>query len=278
MAFPWLLLAWRGNIGYDAYAYWHVNLAALYAGTSGNLNALGAFRYAPPMAFLFRPASLLPWPVFLVMWTGFLIGCIALLGRRRDSLAIAGFPPVAVELTQGNVNLPIAACAAFGFAYPGLWAFVLLTKPTCAVGLLWFAVRRDWRALAWAVGLTAGLAVPTILARPDLWSSYLAMLMNNSGVQQALPLLWRLPPAIGLVIWGALTDRRWTVPVAAAAAVPNLAWPTLAILAGLVPIWAARGGREVPHPVSTPASPTGGAEARSHLALALGSKLKRHAR
>jgi hypothetical protein len=147
-----------------------------------------------------------------------------------------------MELHYGNVNLPIAVCAAFGFAYPGLWAFVLLTKPTCAIGLLWFLLRRDWRALAWAVGLTALVAVPTVAFRPDLWSGYVGMLTNNAGVAQAVPLLWRLPVAAVLVAWGARSDRRWVVPVAAALAVPKLAWPTLAILAGVVPLLSADAG------------------------------------
>ena len=39
-----------------------------------------------------------------------------------------------------------------GFRWPFTWAFVLLTKVTPGVGLLWFAVRREWRSLAIALG------------------------------------------------------------------------------------------------------------------------------
>ncbi len=240
VGFPYLVWISHGSFGYDARAYWQVNLGALYAGTAGNLDQLGAFRYAPPIAVLFSPFSLLSWSVFLTVWTAFLIACIALLGGLRNTLAIAGFPPVAMELHYGNVNLPIAVCAAYGFAYPGLWAFVLLTKPTCAVGLLWFAVRRDWRALAWALGITAAAVIPTMVLRPDLWSAYVAMLTSDSGVPQVLPLALRVPAAALLVAWGALTNRPWTVPAAAALAVPKIAWPTLAILAGAVPLLVSR--------------------------------------
>jgi hypothetical protein len=112
-----------------------------------------------------------------------------------------------LELHYGNVNLPIAVCAACGFTYPGLWPFVLLTKPTCAVGLVWFAVRQDWRALTWALGIAAAAVIPTMVLRPDLWPGYVAMLTSDSGVPQALPLALRLPAAALLVSWGALTNR-----------------------------------------------------------------------
>ena len=49
-------------------------------------------------------------------------------------------------------------------------------------------------------------------------------------------MLIRLPIAALIVVWGARTDRRWTVPVAATLALPIL-WPSgLAVLAALWPI------------------------------------------
>jgi hypothetical protein len=55
VAFPYLVWLSHGSFGYDARAYWQVSLGALYAGTAANLDQLGAFRYAPPMAVLFSP-------------------------------------------------------------------------------------------------------------------------------------------------------------------------------------------------------------------------------
>ncbi len=45
-----------------------------------------------------------------------------------------------------------------GFRYPAAWSLILLTKITPGIGLLWFAVRREWRALAIALGATAAIA------------------------------------------------------------------------------------------------------------------------
>jgi hypothetical protein len=46
----------------------------------------------------------------------------------------------------------------------------------------------------------------------------------------------RLPLAVAVVAWGALTDRRWTVPVAAFLALPVI-WPSgFALLAAVPPL------------------------------------------
>ena len=50
------------------------------------------------------------------------------------------------------------------------------------------------------------------------------------------PLLVRLPLALVVVAWGALTNRRWTVPVAAFLALPVI-WPSgFALLAAVPPL------------------------------------------
>jgi len=48
-----------------------------------------------------------------------------------------------------------------------------------------------------------------------------------------LPLWLRLLAAAALVAWGALTDRRWTVPAAAVLALPVMWFSGLAILAAI---------------------------------------------
>ena len=52
--------------------------------------------------------------------------------------------------------------------------------------------------------------------------------------QIAIPLVLRLPVAAFLVIWGARTDRRWTVIVAATLALPTLWFHGFAMLMGIV--------------------------------------------
>ncbi len=91
------------------------------------------------------------------------------LGGRR-ALWVLAFPPVALELYYGNVNLLIAAAIALGFRYPAAWSFVLLTKVTPGVGLLWFAVRREWRQLAIALGVTAVIVAASVALDGRLWA------------------------------------------------------------------------------------------------------------
>ena len=53
----------------------------------------------------------------------------------------------------------IAAAIVIGFRWPAAWSLVLLTKITPGIGLLWFAVRREWRSLAIALGAVIMIVV-----------------------------------------------------------------------------------------------------------------------
>ena len=115
-----------------------------------------------------------------------------------------------------------------GFRYPVAWVFVLVTKVTPGVGLLWFAVRREWRNLAIALGVTAAIVAVSLAVDFPLWQQWIqrdllvSFATPPSQPQLAIPLLLRLPAAAALVIWGARTNRKWTVPVGAAFAMPVL--------------------------------------------------------
>jgi hypothetical protein len=231
-----------GTFGFDAYAYWSVNLADPYSRTAG---ALGAFTYSPVIARLFAPFGMLLFWQFLLLWDGLLVGTAAWLGlgSARSLLAVFAFPAVALELYHGNVHLLMAAAIWLGFRYPATWAFVLLTKVTPGVGLVWFAVRREWRSLAIALGVTAALVAVSLLIDGRLWVSWLRDSLEATATGSPLdqfsipvPLWIRVPAALALVGWGGHTDRRWTVPVGATLALPVL-WPSgFAILAALWPI------------------------------------------
>jgi hypothetical protein len=231
-----------GTFGFDAYAYWAVDPGDPYRATAG---ALGAFTYSPVIALAFAPFGLLPFWQFLWLWTGALVGTAVWLGGRpvRPILAVFAFPPVALELYHGNVHLLMAAAIALGFRYPAAWSFVVLTKVTPGVGLAWFLFRREWRALAVAVGVTAMLAAISFAINPAAWRSWVVDSLGATATgaplnQLSLPVpLWlRGAVALAVVAWGARTDRRWTVPVAATLALPVL-WPSgLAVLAALWPV------------------------------------------
>ena len=237
-------LGWRflvlapmdGHVGADAFAYWFLHPAAPYALPNG---VYGAFLYPPPAVRFFAPAAIVSWPQFWLVWTGVLVATAVWLGGRR-ALWVLAFPPVALELYYGNVNLLIAAAIALGFRYPAAWSFVLLTKVTPGVGLLWFAVRREWRSLGIALGVTAVIVAASLVIDGPLWSQWLDAVRRDSvaelGDLLAIPLWLRLPVAAAVVIWGARTDRPWTVPVAATAAMPVLWIAAFSILAAIVAI------------------------------------------
>jgi Glycosyltransferase family 87 len=223
------------TVGFDAFAYWSVDIAHPYPLAAGSL---GAFTYTPVAARLFAPATLLSWHAFLFLWLAVLVATLAWLGWRRTLLVLA-FPAVAIELYHGNIHLLMAAAIALGFRYPAAWAFILLTKVTPGIGLLWFAVRREWRSLGIALGVTAAITVASFAVDGALWSEWLQgaiLRVAQEGVGQPtlpLPLALRLPAAALLVAWGGLTDRKWTVPAAAALALPVPWFSGLAILAAL---------------------------------------------
>jgi hypothetical protein len=230
------------TVGLDAYAYWSLDLDDLYGRSQGAVLGPGAFRYSPLIAQVIAPFTALPWGQFFLLYESILLGTIVWLGRARlfPVLAILAFPPVAVELYYGNVHLLMAAAAVLGFRYPWTWSFILLTKLTPGIGLIWFAARREWRSLAIAIGATAALVAISALAAPQLWLDWVATLAGNRTIPTSnsidVPLWLRLPMAGLLVAWGARSDRPWTVPVAMTLALPVVWIHGLATLAGVVPL------------------------------------------
>jgi Glycosyltransferase family 87 len=221
----------------DAYAYWATRGGDPYA--AAEAGRIGAYLYSPAFAQLLAPFTALPWPVFCAAWTALL--CLVywrLVGRLALPLLL--FLPIPFEIVSGNIHLLIAAAIVVGFRYPVVWAVPLLTKVTPGIGLLWFAVRREWRSLALAVAATALVSAASYIVAPDLWRQWLSLLVRDVGIPletvgwyAPIPLLIRLPIAAAVVTWGALTDRRWTVPVAVVIGLPIVWLNSLAILAAL---------------------------------------------
>lgn len=236
-----------GSFGFDAFAYWDVDLEAAY---DVPLGALGSFTYAPPVALVADTFGALEWPAFLFLWTMLLVGTVIWLGGGPLWIAAAfAFPPVALELYHGNIHILLAAAIVLGFRHPWTWALILLTKPTMGVGLLWFAVRGEWRALAIALGTTALLCLVSWLIMPSLWAQYVAFLSRSAGADTGqallipLPVWVRAPIAAIVVIYGARTDRPWTVALSAWLALPVVWVASVAVLIATLPSlqdWARR--------------------------------------
>jgi hypothetical protein len=227
----------KGGAGFDALCYWSLKLSNPYGGQYGGVN----FAYAPPLALAFLPAQLVSFDAFRVIWLA--INCAALvwLGRRYTFLLLL-FLPVPVELFNGNIHLLMAVAIVLGFRYPAAWAFLLLTKVTPGIGLLWFAVRTEWRNLGIALGATAAISLVTLAVVPDMWRQWFTFLLSNPTVNTPLisitpPLPLRLLLAGAVVTYGARTNRRWTVPVAATIALPIYWWNGFSILVAILPIY-----------------------------------------
>ncbi len=177
----------------------------------------------------------------MAVWTGLLIGAVRFLTGPRLLTAGLLFPFTAMEVAGGNVSLLLAVAIVVGFRWPAAWSLVLLTKITPGIGLLWFAVRREWRSLFIALGATALVAAVSAVVMPAAWRQWLDVIVANAGkggtwASVPVPLLIRLPLAVALVVWGARTDRRWTVPVASMLALPALWYGGLSMLLAVIPL------------------------------------------
>jgi hypothetical protein len=231
----------------DAYAYWRpVGPGGPYEGAE--LGELGSFLYSPVFKLAFIPAGWLPWPVFNAAWTALNLAILRALGGRY-ALILLLFLPIPFEIISGNVHLLIAATIAWGLTRPSLWTIPLLTKVTPGVGIGWHVVRREWRALAVALGAT-GIAVGiSVLLVPHWWADWIALLQGDplptSTPGWYLPLspFLRFPLAVGLVAWAGWTGRRWILPFATVLAMPVIWLNSLAVLAALVPLARDRASR-----------------------------------
>ncbi|RYB95509.1 DUF2029 domain-containing protein [Nocardioides oleivorans] len=219
--------------GHDAHAYWRVwqvPRSEVYATTPGYLDA---FNYSPAFAQAIWPLAQLPWPVFGTLWSlGALLAFVYMLSPLGWRLALPLVLCCAQEIVSGNIfwvlALVVVASARPGAGPAGAswWSVVLLTKVTPALGPLWYALRRQWPQLACSVGATLVVVAVSAAVSPDLWRDWTAFLLDNAqgtagvGSTALGPLAVRLPIALALLGWGALTDRVWTLPLAMALATP----------------------------------------------------------
>jgi len=217
-------------LGIDARAYWRVDLAHPYA--SSTLGGLSSYLYPPIFGQILAPLSALPFPVFFALWTALLVVVLAWLVRPWPWALLILALPISYELLVGNIHLLIAAVVVLGFTSPGLWAFPLLTKITPGVGLVWFAVRREWRALAGAVAVTAVAMGLSVLVSPGAWSDWLTFITANRNGGEAV--LLRLAVAVALVAFAGLTDRPWLVAVGVWIAFPAVYVETWVVLLAII--------------------------------------------
>jgi len=235
----WAYITFRGQHG--DLTWWTANASQPYV---GEVAEAGAYLYSPAVIQLLSPLRLLPWEAIVWIWAALMLGSLAYCAGRLTPLVILA-PPIMGELAMSNLHLIYAAAIVVGFRWPAAWSLLLITKVTPGIGLLWFAVRREWRHLYVALGVTGAIVAGSVAFAPDLWLRWLTLLSDASQAPPLpfqpnapfpIPLLFRLPLAAAVVTWGALTDRRWTVPVAATIALPVIWTASLAILVATIPL------------------------------------------
>jgi Glycosyltransferase family 87 len=247
---------WADSV--DAYAYWTTRTGDFYA--AAETGRIGAYLYSPAFAQALAPlVVLLPLSVFTALWTAINFAALWWLVGRLALPALL-FLPISLEIISGNVHLLYAVAIVAGFRYPATWALMLLTKITPGVGLIWFGIRREWRSLAVALGVTAAIAAVSFLIDRTSWAQWIGVLradltgagqasFSTVGWYLAVPLAPRLVVAAAIVAVAAWTHRRWLVPVAIVVSLPVVWLNGLAVLAAVVPLWKGRAVNQTP-PVS----------------------------
>jgi hypothetical protein len=227
---------WHG-FGWDSHAYWLAWRGPMYK--SGPMTP-DAYLYSPAFAEAIRPAVLLSWPTFAVMWSVVLGVVLAWLLSPLRWWAVPLWVASLPEIFAGNVFILLAVVAAIGLRYRWMWAFAALTKITLCLGPVWFAVRREWRHLGISLGVTLAIAVLSCAIDPHLWVQWVRFLhaqatksTHTLGAEIWPPLLYRLPVALLVVGWGAKTDKRWTLPIAMVLASPVMWLGTFTMLAAI---------------------------------------------
>jgi hypothetical protein len=221
------------------YAYWTFRLGPdLYKQAAFTI---AAHEYPPIFGQLIAPFTSLPWAEFQLLWiTAQLALLLALVGPRWLGVVLL-LVPVQIALGSGNLTFVYIGVAVLGARYPAVWAIPLLTKVTPGIGLLWFVVRREWRNLAIALGVTGVLVAVSVATVPDEWGAWITWLRSNAGIQgignaMPVPLAIRLAATAVIVAWGAWRNQPWVLAVPLWIGQPTTWWSEIVILgAPLIP-------------------------------------------
>ena len=254
----------------DAFGFWS-------AWKDGNLYDLrwldvGAYVYAPVLAQIAYPLTLLSWPTFSIVWNVAQLGALIGITGPVWAAALIWLLPwptlpgydnaVLATLENGNPMIILGMSVVAAYRWPAFWALAILMKVTPVIGLVWFAVRREWTRLAIAAGATAILSGVSFVVAPQLWVDWVALLLDAAGKDTVsreiipLPLAVRGLAALAIIVWGARTDRYWTVPIGVMLSLPAIALGGYAVAVGALAflrlpyiprLWSRGGGNAVAH-------------------------------
>ena len=138
------------------------------------------------------PFSLLPYGVYLVLWTVLLAGIALWLARPWPWALAMLCLPVIYEVLVGNIHLLIAAAIVLGFRLPWVYVYPVWAKLTPAVGIGWWFVRARMAAVPRRASArcSASERCPYLL-QPTAWADWIELLRASAGSNDAL-----LPRAI----------------------------------------------------------------------------------
>lgn len=255
----------------DSYAFWS-------AWQDGRLypaawHPVSEYVYSPAFAQAFWPLTLLSWPTVNALWAALQLGALVwMLGPIGAVVALAfPFPSLPVSgtavyatINNGNPVILTAAAITLGLTrWPGAFAYVLLTKVSAGIGIAWFALRREWRRLAVAVGVTLGIAAVSAVFSLGLWREWIGLLagaFGHAGGSEALaketflPVPFAVRGTIGLAVVAVASWRGWTwaVPLGCFLALPDIHLGGFAVLTAVPAVWLrtrtlARGGYPAAH-------------------------------
>ena len=243
----------------DAHAYWSVwQHGAVYSAAPEQWDA---FLYSPAFAQAMWPLTFIPWPLFFVLWIGVIAAIyVWLLAPLPLGWRVPLFLLCLSDLTSGNIWAFYALVAVAGLRFPAAWAFPLLTKVTPGVGVVWFAVRREWRPLAVAIATTGAIASVSFALAPHLWSDWIRLLLHPDAFHNPhredlhpllhLPASIRLAAAIPLsfsvTVYAARRNRPYLLPVAMVLAAPVANLAALGVLLAIPRIARPEGARYEP--------------------------------
>jgi hypothetical protein len=237
----YVLVLGDGGSPVDAHAYFVAPMDDMYRQTLrvDDWPGIDTFVYSPAFAQALSPLVAAGWTPYIVTLRVLdVLILVALTGPLSPLLIFAS--SVASEINAANIHLYLAFAIVLGFRWPAAWAFVLLSKVTPGIGLLWFAARGEWRSLAIALGVTAAIVLASFAIAPGAWADWIEVLRRNTSAAPGwvpidAPLWFRLAVSGLIVVWGARTDRPWTVAVAATLSLPAVWWPGLSILVAAIP-------------------------------------------
>ncbi len=164
----WPVLHFNLLDGVDNFAYWSAwQGGGLYEPTARLGQA--TYLYSPAFAQALYPLTILPWDAFRVLWVAASWVALAyLLWPLPGALRWAAIVIACFFAIMANADWIVALGVGLGLRFPAAWAVLLLTKVTPGIGVVWFAVRREWRNFGLALGSTAVIFAISALVTPTL--------------------------------------------------------------------------------------------------------------